>query len=111
MFPPGTPKEVISPLQNAEAVEWFHRVLPTLQPHAARLGMIEIVQSAGECVFVPGGWWHVVINLDFTVAGAPSAFVTASNDAVVTHNLSSPVNIDYVWLKCRDSRTQFEFLI
>ncbi|KAI9227489.1 MAG: hypothetical protein DHS80DRAFT_31747 [Piptocephalis tieghemiana] len=108
LFPPGTPKSVYDPpirrypggerLRDREGASWFAKVYPNLiQPGeggapslAERWGMLEVLQGPGETMYVPGGWAHVVINLDWTVA--------------VTQNFCSSANLDLVWLHVRDSR-------
>ena len=30
--------------------------------------VVDLIQEAGEVVYVPGGWWHAVLNIEPTVA-------------------------------------------
>jgi histone arginine demethylase JMJD6 len=81
-----------------EGISWFDQVYPKFKVREGndiktlgeKLGMIEVLQKPGETIFVPGGWAHVVINLDLTVA--------------VTQNFCSSTNAEYVYLQTRHSR-------
>jgi histone arginine demethylase JMJD6 len=95
LFPPQTPRHLIGAsgsAYSAEGISWFHDVLPGIQQKhdGEHVVMYDFVQEAGETVFVPGGWWHVVVNLTMSAA--------------VTHNFCSSVNLERVWLKLRQSR-------
>jgi histone arginine demethylase JMJD6 len=97
LFPPGTPKDTVKCLsvirkgEDDEAVNYFVDLLPRLKRSAhPPAGMIEFTQMPGDTVFIPGGWWHAVLNLDDTIA--------------VTQNFCSRVAFDRVWRKTRSGR-------
>jgi hypothetical protein len=69
-FPPDTDPNAIGAGDKYQARTpvpyWWLDVYPTLD--LARLGAVEGIQAAGETIFVPEGWWHAVLNLDFCAA-------------------------------------------
>lgn len=75
LFPPQTPKsiakglDVIQKGEDDEAVNYFVDLLPRIrEKHGTDVEMYELIQCPGETIFVPGGWWHGVLNLDDTIA-------------------------------------------
>lgn len=101
LFEPGVPREVVKGKdlvrkeegEDDEPIDYFTKILPRIKARggeALRARMIECVQLPGETFFVPGGWWHAVINLDDTVA--------------VTQNYCSTTNFDRVWEQARVGR-------
>jgi len=93
VFPPDTPKDVVKGGQgyNAGGISWFKNVYPKTQlPDWPTHKPIEFIQGPGETVFIPGGWHHVVVNLDTTVA--------------VTQNFCSRTNFRLVWPRLARNR-------
>merc|ERR1739848_331973 len=48
------------------AAGWLHMFYPTLRE--LRESCFDFLQQPGETVYVPRGWWHCVVNLQFSVA-------------------------------------------
>eukprot|EP00116_Pleurobrachia_bachei_P016543 sb/3476805/ len=72
---------------NAQYVEQCHyavTVIIATNP-AIISSLIEVIQGPGEVMFVPGGWWHAVLNVTDTVA--------------VTQNYVSSANFSSAWYK------------
>ena len=88
---PSAPKQLVKPRKDEsgkhpeEAVCWFDTVYKrVIDPSWYReYPAVHAVQGPGEVMFVPSGWWHVVMNLDNTVA--------------VTQNFCSLSNLHLVW--------------
>ncbi|KAK6110086.1 JmjC domain hydroxylase family protein [Brugia pahangi] len=100
-FHPQTPKNILEPMKKEggihpnEAITWFTTVYGRISsPNwLEQWRPIEAVQYPGEVIFVPGGWWHVVLNLTDTVS--------------VTQNFCSKVNLPLVLLKTLAGRPKF----
>jgi histone arginine demethylase JMJD6 len=95
LFPPGTDEAYIAQLQvesyaKKPATYWWQDVVPKLD---SNMGMIECIQNPGETIFVPAGWWHSVLNLDFTIA--------------ITENLLIPETLPLVWPELKSIWTKF----
>jgi hypothetical protein len=91
LFEPTIPKEVVQPEDLPEDLNpfaWFGMVLPRLVQQG--VPRIELIQEPGETIFVPGGWWHAVLNLTDTVA--------------VTQNFCSSANFPAVWSDVSEKR-------
>ncbi|VAI91527.1 unnamed protein product [Triticum turgidum subsp. durum] len=73
MFPPEVPPPGVHPSSDGAEVtspvsimEWFMNFYGACRTWEKR--PIECVCRAGEIVFVPNGWWHLVINLEESIA-------------------------------------------
>jgi hypothetical protein len=65
-FPPDVNKEELLIDEKGDAASWYkNSYAKVIQKN---LNHIEVIHRAGEIVYVPPNWWHVVMNLEFTVA-------------------------------------------
>eukprot|EP00743_Colponemidia_sp_Colp-15_P009092 GILK01009918.1.p1 GENE.GILK01009918.1~~GILK01009918.1.p1 ORF type:complete len:872 (+),score=148.00 GILK01009918.1:352-2616(+) len=74
-------------------LQWFLDVYPTLSED---LKPLEIMQYPGDTIFVPGGWWHLVLNIQDTVAVTQN-FVSECNVVDVCADILSQSEREIVW--------------
>eukprot|EP01118_Nematostelium_gracile_P000722 TRINITY_DN10744_c0_g1_i1.p1 TRINITY_DN10744_c0_g1~~TRINITY_DN10744_c0_g1_i1.p1 ORF type:complete len:225 (-),score=42.44 TRINITY_DN10744_c0_g1_i1:21-695(-) len=82
IIPVGVDKELIDTefYASPDVMKYYLEVYPYLSDKHKPM---EVIQEAGEIIFVPSGWWHQVLNLTDTVA--------------VTQNFCSPRNFQFVY--------------
>lgn len=123
MFPPETPAWVVMGQESPEdadgngdddevevinALQWFGRVLPRARDAARRIGLEchECVQQPGDIVWVPGGWWHAVLNLETTVAVTQNLVPPAAYDDAGDAKVPRPGTFERAWCETRDAEPQ-----
>lgn len=85
------------PRNKNEAIDYFTNLLPIIKRNeGSHTEILECIQHPGETIYVPGGWWHAVINLDNTIA--------------VTQNFMSHNNFRVVWKSFRSGRKKLSSL-
>ncbi|CAL8087997.1 unnamed protein product [Orchesella dallaii] len=80
LYPPGT--EMKFKGSGKMKYDWEN-------PGAPGRDYIEVIQNAGECLFVPSGWHHVVWNLVDTIS--------------INHNWFNGANVCYIWKILQDA--------
>jgi histone arginine demethylase JMJD6 len=77
--------------EDDEAIMYFRNIFPKIkQKYGNEVKEILFLQKPGETVYIPGGWWHVVVNLEDTIA--------------ITQNYCNRVNFPNVWRSVRRER-------
>jgi histone arginine demethylase JMJD6 len=83
-------RDLIKGGEDDEAIHYFDYILPRIKRAHPELRIYEGLQNPGEVIFVPGDWWHGVLNREDCVA--------------VTENYCGPDNFDRVWERARKER-------
>ena len=90
---------LVSPLETPKLANHTHvfsavgdvtKVDLARHPRAQNLRLLDVVLEPGEALFLPVGWWHQVLSLDFSVSATYTDF-TWENPAWVDHPQSNPL--------------------
>ena len=81
------------------AAKWFDEVRPQLDQRSCP--QYEVVQKAGDIVFVPAGWWHCVLNLDAETVAFTQNVITDGNVAATIDEFANAGDVETTaLLKC-----------
>ncbi|CAE7203442.1 PSR [Symbiodinium sp. CCMP2456] len=94
MFPRDTAASAIGAMEGdaykdgGPQAYWWLDHYPRLREKGKELGMVDLLQSPGDTVFVPAGWWHATLNLpdggeDVTIACTRNIFPAETLDFVL----------------------------
>ncbi|KAL6048425.1 Histone lysine demethylase JMJD6b [Balamuthia mandrillaris] len=84
VFPPGLVFHEGGDYVGADPIDWFIHHYPNIRARKDQLFQpIECIQEPGELIFVPSNWWHMVMNLETSVA--------------VTQNYCDETNFTFVY--------------
>ena len=109
LYPPnkGLTKPLLKPKGiglDGESITWFQKAYPITQTREwSEVGgcpkSFDVVQNAGEIMFVPDGWWHAVLNVTQTVAVTQNFCTTPRFDAVYRATRRSRPKMSKKWLE------------
>ena len=77
-------------LDNYEALNHVINFYPKLLESGLVKKRYEFVQKRGDTIFLPSKWWHVVINVDDTIA--------------ITQNFTNKANFEMAWRSFRRTK-------
>ena len=75
-----------SVLREIEPLKWISKFCPRKQSDSK---FVIFVQSESELVFVPAGWWHLVLNIEDETIAVTQNFLTTHNRSLALEHMKA----------------------